>query len=165
MSIRNGGPKLESLRVNGRSWKITDTDSAFLPYNDLPARAKVEIVTTGGWPSAAVTPQPSGRPTPDRRVTKGPGLRDSVNRQVAALRLLQKQLPTGESAQYARAFLNETIAAFDAWKERANRDAAGMYADMKPEKREEILRSYQEAASGLQLWVGEAHGALCHVRE
>ncbi|MCX6929938.1 MAG: hypothetical protein NT154_43010, partial [Verrucomicrobia bacterium] len=151
LSIRNGGPNIESLRVNGRRWKITDTDSAFLPYNELPARAKVEIVTTGGWPPAAVTAQPSGRPTPDRRETKGPGLRDSANRQVAALRQFQKQVPTGESAQYARAFLAEAIAAFDAWQERANRDAAGLYADMKPEKREEILRSYQEAASGLQL--------------
>jgi len=155
LSVRNGGARIESVRVNGRRWKVTGTDSTFLPYDALPVRAKVEIVTTGGWPEGATTPQPSGRPTPDRMVTRGPGLPGGANREVAALRRFRIQLPRSESAQYARAFVGEVIAAFSAWEERTNRDAAGMYADMEPQKREEILRSYQDAASGLQVGLGK----------
>jgi len=48
ISCSNGGPQVKSVKVNGKRLRTITPDEVALMYNDLPAEAKVEIVTEGG---------------------------------------------------------------------------------------------------------------------
>ena len=49
LSCRNGGPKIKSVVVNGKSCKTESPETVALVYDELPEEARVEIVTEGGW--------------------------------------------------------------------------------------------------------------------
>jgi hypothetical protein len=129
------------VSVNGKNWAVDVRDRVVLPFDRLPSRAYVQIVMTGGDPSGLATSvgppcfamAPVDLPEPMRKPSESlPGM--------------QKLLDKEPGADYERAFVSEALAAFDAYRERVARDAAGEFAEMKPEKRTEILKLYEDAA-------------------
>ena len=62
---------------------------------------------------------------------------------------MQIELCAEPGHAFERAYLDEIIRAFDAYKQRASRDASGWYSNLKPDKRAAILKMYEDAAMNL----------------
>lgn len=138
ISITNGGPDIASAKVNGKPWPTETKDSIALAYDTLPAKAHVEITMAGGWPaSKPIAGTAITAPSP---VSKPAGLPQPMR--TAYADLLSKQA-TARTA-FDKAFLSETLQAFDAYRERA-----GMQTAETPEKRGAILKMYETAAMNL----------------
>lgn len=137
ISVANGGPRVSSVKVNGRKWPVGSPDSVSLNYDTLPDRAKVEIVMEGGWPSAplstaaAVAAPAAGKPG---------GLPESLRKAYAEL--LSKQ--GNARTEFEKAFVSEALQAFAAYRERA-----AMKTEETPEKRAAVLKMYEDAAMNL----------------
>lgn len=142
IAVKNGGPRVISAKVNGREAPVDGPESVTLPYDSLPDRARVEIVTTGGWPPVTKTGPARAceapRPAP-ADVELPEALRDPYLELLAA----RKSVKPGS---YEQVFADAAIATFDACRERAARDAAGHYPQLSPEKRAAILKLYEDAA-------------------
>ena len=139
VSISNGGPAVKSLKVNGREWKVDAPDRVILAYDRLPEDARVEIVTTGGWQGEA------SRASEDAETRKEAGpveLPESLRRPFEVLSAMRKKLDAG----FERSYADEALRAFEAYRARASRDAAGWYDDLKPERRTAVVKMYEDAA-------------------
>ena len=145
LSIKNGGPRVKSLRVNGADWKVNAVDCVALPYDALPKLANVEIEMTGGWPPRTVKASSADQSKP---AFKPADLPEPMAKALGIVAAMQKAIAKEPGADYERTFLSEIVQAFDAYRERAARDAAGEYSRFKPEKRAEILKLYEDAAMG-----------------
>jgi len=143
ISVVNGGPRIKSARLNGEDMPVLAPDHITLPYDSLPVKAHLEITMTGGWsgamaPSAQVTRQAQAKPA---------DLPDALSKPFAVLDAMTKAIKNEPGADYERAYLDEAVAAFSAYRQRAGRDAAGAFAGEKPEKRAAILKLYEDAAA------------------
>ncbi|HUV04604.1 MAG TPA: hypothetical protein VMX94_05805 [Armatimonadota bacterium] len=150
LSVKNGGPRIRSLRVNGRKWKPSAPDHVTLPYDALPKDARVELVMEGGWPSDATgrsVPNAFGTPADDALRTVE--LPEELRKPLHLLRVMQARLRREADADFERAYVAEALRAFDAYRVRASKDAAGAYSQMTPEKRAEISKMYEGAALNL----------------
>jgi hypothetical protein len=149
LSCRNGGMKVQSVAVNGQAWKLQSPDEVVLPYEALPKTAKVELVTAGGWPAAAALP--ASPPTPAATtVAAAPKneLPESLQQPYAALKSMEKLLAgqRGIEAEVEQAFVREAIAAIEVCRERTAVEAQGFFRPMTIEKRDNIVRFYEDAA-------------------
>jgi hypothetical protein len=148
IACRNGGMKVKSVTVNGKPMKVASSDAADLLYDDLPMKAKVEIVTEGGWdaePSQSTAP-----PTPAAtKVAAVPQteLPEKLKKPYSVLKsfdaLLAKEPNVAESD---RAFVREAIRAIEACRERTAVEPQGFFRPMTPEKRDSIIKFYENAA-------------------
>ena len=149
ISVTNGGPKVKSLKVNDAEWKVTSPDHVTLEYDKLPKNARVAIETEGGWPASAsgrVSEGESGRQSPELKPMELPdNLRGQRDRVIA----MQIKLCAEPGFAFERAYLDETIKAFGAYRDRASRDSSGWYAKMTQEKRAAIIKMYEDAALNL----------------
>ena len=148
LKVDNGGTKIESVRVNGKALKVASADHVELSYDSLPAIARVELVTRGGDKQTAVTTQQLERPNPQKI---RPFAKLPADMQQRYDRLVKMRDAAGNShgSVYAKAFLHETISAFDVWTERANRQYSEFYPDMAKRRRGAVLRMYKTAAMNL----------------
>lgn len=147
LSVTNGGPRVASVKVNGKKWQVDSPESVSLAYTALPKNARVEIVMEGGWPPA---PQatPSGDPKRAKfastieqwDIRKPAGLPESMRKAYAEL--LRKQ--SSAKTDFDKAFISEALQSFDAYRQRA-----GMRTNEKPEKRAAVLKMYEDAAMNL----------------
>jgi len=137
ISIKNGGPRVASVKVNGRKWPVDAADSVSLAYDALPKKARVEITMEGGWPSTSSPAQVATEVTPPG---KPAGLPEIMRKAYADL--LSKQ--SSSRTDFEKAFITETLQAFDAYRQRA-----GMKTEEKPEKRAAVLKMYEDAAMNL----------------
>lgn len=137
ISVKNGGPRVASVKINGKKLPVEPSDGISLPYDTLPDKARVEIVMDGGWPSSPSPGQAAATPTPN---SKPAGLPDGMRR--AYSELLSRQ--SSAKTDFEKALLSETLQAFNAYRERA-----GMQTDEKPEKRAAVLKMYEDAAMNL----------------
>ena len=137
LSVKNGGPRVASVKVNGKKWAVDSSDSVSLAYDALPKKARVEIVMVGGWPSTSSVAKVTEEVTP---FVKPAGLPENMRK--AYSELLGKQ--SSAKTDYDKAFISEALRAFDAYSRRA-----GMQTDEKPEKRTAILKMYEDAAMNL----------------
>lgn len=151
LRVTNGGPFVKSLKVNGKQWPVAAFDHVVLPYDDLPARAQVELVTAGGWPAKAEPAAAVVPPTPAAALAELPDQMKQPFVQLSTMRALIAREP---GADYERAYLDEALACFETYKQRAGLDAAGAYADVKPEKRTAILKLYEDAALNMHKGFG-----------
>ena len=160
LSVKNGGPRVASVKVNGRKWPVGLTDSVSLNYDSLPKKARVEIVMDGGWPKTATQPTDvTGTPRPTKRSSKlkftlvqgTNGLLYPINPNAVGLppamrepyaELLRKQ--SSAKSDFEKAFLTEALQAFHAYQQRAV-----MKTEEKPEKRAAVLKMYEDAAMNL----------------
>ncbi len=149
ITVKNGGPRIASLKVNGQNWKVEAADHVVLPYADLPKNARVKLVMAGGWPADAACATETASLTADIPRGTVHELPGALSKAHAVLAGMQERIGKEPGAEYERAFLTEALRAFEAYRERSARDAAGMYSKMKPEKRAAILKMYEGAALNL----------------
>lgn len=145
ISVENGGSQVKSVRVNGRLLAAQMADRVELRYDLMPKIAAIEIVTSGGDAVAEPAQASSGvdKAVEVRRFAQLPKDMLTPYQRLVAMR----DKASGESVpEYASAFLDETIAAFDCWTERANRQYSEVYPDMAKRRRGAILGMYKSAA-------------------
>ncbi len=140
ISVVNGGPRIKSASVNGNAIPVTAPDHVTLPYESLPDRAHVEIVMIGGWPAARSAS--TSEPEPPRPEVKPADLPESLAKPFAVLSAMRKAIENEPGADYERAFVDEALAAFEAYRQRAGVAAP----EMTPEKRAAVIKLYEDAA-------------------
>ena len=131
-------------------------------FDDLPQRAHVEIVMEGGWPSAEMQRRGDAATGGHGDAGKSGRLPESLSKPFAELRAMKPK------TEFEKAYLAEALRAFEAYRERASRDAAGAYSQMKPEKRAAILKMYEDAAVNLYRGFDglmKAYAAEAHTRK
>ena len=154
VSCRNGGPKVKSVTVNGRKLKVT-SPGAVIPVDDqLPAEARIEITTQGGWPKEASTVAYPALPAlvPEQNTTTpAPAqLTDALKRPFAVLSAMSKLLASEPGAEYERAFVSAAISACEDYRARATLDPGpGYYRPINKERKAALNGFYEQTALGL----------------
>lgn len=146
ISVKNGGPKIVSLKIDGKPAPVDARDHVVLRYADLPARAKVELVMAGGWPG--------GSPVLHAEfVDKDPKCPDALlplpqdlAEHVRVLKAMQEKIAREPGAEYERVFLAAALQAYEAYQRRATMHEAGLYARVKSDKHAAVMSWYREAA-------------------
>ncbi|MHB1001705.1 MAG: hypothetical protein ACYC27_20900 [Armatimonadota bacterium] len=149
VSVKNGGPRIKSVMINGDDWRVDASDRVALSYNELPKQANVEIVMEGGWSDGSVTTSSPGyglAPDPDAKLIDLPADLAKAQR---VLTSMQSRMKGIRGSEYADAFTKEALCAIEAYRTRASRDAAGAYSEFSREKREAILTDYRNAANNM----------------
>ncbi len=151
LSCGNGGPKVKSVKVNGKAMNVMSTEEVILLYNELPMEAKIEITTEGGWPkesSTAVYPAvPALLPEKGNKAQASAELPESLKRPFAVLSAMKRLLADEPGADYERAFVTSAIKSCDDYRVRATMDPGpGYYRPITPERREGINKFYEQAA-------------------
>ncbi|MCL5098519.1 MAG: hypothetical protein M1608_13515 [Candidatus Omnitrophica bacterium] len=155
LSCRNGGPKVKSVAVNGKAFKVESTDEVFLPYDELPIKAEIEIVTEGGWGTEPVPAVASPAAASNLASGAQAELPDSLKKPYAVLTVMDKSLAEEKGAEFERAFVREALGAIQAWRERsAINPGPGYFRPITPERRASILKFYERAA--LEMYRGFA---------
>lgn len=146
----NGGPNIKSVKVNGQEIKINSPKEVALYYHNLPTKAKVEITTDGGWPTEPTATQYPIIPSLHQksvRVNKTATLHDSLKEPYNKLEAMRKSLDKMHGVAYEQAFLDETITAFDACRERETLDPGhGYFRPITAEREQSIQKFYDQAA-------------------
>ena len=145
ISVKNGGPRVGVVRVNGREVKTHSDDAITLRFNMLPMNSQVDITMTGGWEKGGESPEADWsflNDPAEKVVTAKVMFPPDFEQKNEMLREMLKKIGKGPEADRARAFLSEAANAFDACRERVARQAAGMYGDANWLKRIEMLRHY-----------------------
>lgn len=138
ISVKNGGPNVSSVKVNGRVLSADSKDSSSLAYDVLPAKARVEITMEGGWPMQHEV----WATGPEQTIDRGVPVALAAAMKDAYKDILSKQSSAKDA--FDRAYLSEALAAFEAYQERASMKTAET-----PEKRAAVLKMYENAAMNL----------------
>lgn len=150
LSCRNGGPKVKSITINGKSLKTEASDKVVLIYQDLPKEAKVEITTEGGWGEEEFSvPYPV---LPSLALTKeaNVNLPDSLQRPFSLLSGMDKFLANESGVEYDRAIIASGLESFEAYKNRqAIELGPGYFRPNDQLKKETILKLYANSALGV----------------
>jgi hypothetical protein len=142
---------VKSVKVNGKAMKNITAEEVILMYSELPADAKIEITTVGGWPKEPVTADYPVIPAlVSEKGTKEPilaDLPDSLRKPVSVLTEMQKLLKNEPASDYEMAFISAAIKAFADYQVRVSMDTGpGYYRPITPERREGINKFYQQTA-------------------
>jgi hypothetical protein len=154
LSCNNGGPKVKSVKVNGKAMKNITPEEIILMYNNLPADAKIEITTEGDWPKESITAVYPVIPSlVSEKGAKEPiltELPDSLKKPVSVLTEMQKLLKNEPDSDYELAFIKEAIKAFYDCQVRTAMDpGAGYFRPITPDRREGINKFYGQTALSL----------------
>jgi hypothetical protein len=143
LSIANGPGAIKSVKVNGKSVKVSSADHFSLSYADLPTKAEVEIIIEGA--TTAIAPCAAmimSRPKAD--IIDMP---NSLKNPYAVLIAMSSRLKDDKDAGYERVFLKEAIESIEAWRCRAKLDPGpGYFRAITPERRDGIQKFYENAA-------------------
>lgn len=154
VSCINGGPRVRKVTVNGRKTVVKSADAAVLLYEELPAEARVEITTSGGWPKEsqsvpyaavpALVPAGGGpRPAPA-------GLPESLKKPFAVLTAMQRSLAAEEGADYERAFVGAALGSMEDYRVRATLDPGpGYFRPITAKRRAALADYYEQTALGM----------------
>ncbi|MCX6376905.1 MAG: hypothetical protein NTU88_12890, partial [Armatimonadetes bacterium] len=154
ITVINGGPKVRSVTVNDERLPASggtgewENGRVVLPYEKLPKNAWVVIETAGGrsvgvWEYGSVGEK---APMPAVRTVELPAEMQAAYDKAVAMQI---KLCAEPGHAFERAYLDEVIRAFDAYKQRASRDSSGWYSNLTPDKRAAILKMYEDAAMNL----------------
>jgi hypothetical protein len=147
LSCHNNGPKVKSVKVNGKNLIISTPDEVALIYSELPENAKIEIVTEGGWEKEEVTP---GYPIIPALVTgnaQKSDLPDSLKNQYRVLTELDKLLEKESGFEFDRAFVKSAIESFEAYQYRAGMEVgSGYFRPIDEQRKHAMVRSFAKAA-------------------
>jgi len=147
LACRNGGPRVKSVAVNGKTLKVESPDSVALLYEELPAQANIDIVTEGGWGAplaATVSPrEDSVAAVPQAQ------LPETLKKPHAVLTVMKPLLAHVRGADYEQAFVRESLAAIEAWRGRSGVVMPGFFRPITPPRRAGILKFYENAALGM----------------
>ena len=154
LTCLNGGPNVTSVTVNGVATKVSSPTEAVLFYNSLPAQAHVQITTDGGWPESTLPAKEPGTYT----VTAPVPLSASLRTPYGELKTMSRTLADREDVEYEKSFVNEALAAINAWQISCSTDRGpGIYRPMTPEKVNAINTVYHNAA--ITMYRGFANAA------
>ena len=150
ISCRNGGPKVNSVTVNGKPVKVESADAVVLKYKELPADAKVEIVTGGGWPKEEFTADYPAIPRlVNEKSVKG-SFPDSLQVRYTVLGKTDQLLAGEKGAEYDRTFITAALESFDAFRVRAGMEPGqGYYRPVDQQRKEAMIRLYAKTAMGM----------------
>jgi hypothetical protein len=151
LCCHNAGPKIKSVTVNGKPLSMDLPDAVTLVYDSLPKEATVEIVTEGGWgvesparTAVAGTPVGVGQRADKPNASE---LSSPLKKPYSVLRTFERHLAQLPYAQFELAFVHETLAAIEAWRQRTAVDPGpGHFRPMTPQKQKAILKLYEDAA-------------------
>jgi hypothetical protein len=160
LSCSNGGPNVRSISISGKEIRSKSSDEAILLYNDLPAEAKILIVTEGGWPKETTTTTyptvPALIPGKDTKVIVAAQLPESLKKPYAVLSSMNKLLVNESGAEYERAFVVAAMKSCEDYLARvAMEPGPGYYRPITPERKEGINKFYEQAA--LSMYTGFAN--------
>ena len=151
LSCSNGGPKVKIIMINGKAIKTKSPDEVILRYNELPADAKIEIITEGGWPNEApTTTYPavpaliSTKSTTEPALTKLP---ESLKKTYRVLSEMKKLLAVEPDAENERAFVLAALKSCEDYLVRTSMDPGpGYYRPITAERKEGIIKFYEQTA-------------------
>ncbi len=151
LSCKNGGPKVSSVTINGKTVKAKSSDELILLYSELPNEAKIEITTEGGWPKElATTDYPAFPPlVPEKSATnqKLAELPESLKEPFAVLSAMNAFLENGPGNEYESKFITAAITACEDYRVRVSMDPGpGYYRPITTERREGINNFYEQIA-------------------
>jgi len=151
LSCINGGPKVRSVKVNGKTISLTTPDEVVLMYNELPEVAKIEIVTEGGWPEEQITADypviPELFPGKSMKREVPAALPDSLEKPYRILTVMKRSLKKEPGSEYEMAFINTAIKAFEDSRVRKAMDPGpGYYRPLTEERNADIQKFYDMAA-------------------
>lgn len=149
LSCRNGGPHVASVTVNGRPLEVASSAEVVLAYEALPVEARVEIVTTGGWPeepaSVAYPVEPALVPA-GGEPARGE-LAESLRKPFAVLTRMAGLLADEPGAEFERAFMEAALAAFeDSRVGEATDPGPGYHRAFTPRRRTALHQFREQAA-------------------
>jgi hypothetical protein len=159
LSCRNGGPKIQSVEINGRLSKAQSPEAVVLAYDELPDEASIQITTEGRWPEAVSTVAyptvPALVPEKGQPAQPPAELTEALQKPFAVLTALSKLLAAEAGAGYERAFVSATIEACEAYQGRAAMVAGpGYYRPIKPPRGTALNKFYEQVA--LEMYNGLA---------
>jgi hypothetical protein len=151
LSCQNEGPNVKEVKINGKVINGGSAEEVVLLYNDLPAEAKIEIATEGGWPDEAST---AIYPVKPSLVSKNPSntpvsgeFPESLKKPFATLTAMNRSLAGLSGAAYEKAFITTAIKAFEEYRIRVAIDPGpGYYRTITPERKEGINQFYEKTA-------------------
>jgi len=149
VSCNNGGPDVNSVKINGESMKVSSASEVSLIYNELPQEAKIEITTGGGWPKEISNADYPKIPalTTEFGNTDSLNLPESLKKSYATVLSLNKSLANQADADYDRAFLSEVLKSYEDCGIRFGMDPGpGHYRPITPERKDGINKFYEQTA-------------------
>jgi hypothetical protein len=151
ISCINGGPNVKSVKINGKAIEVSTPDEVNLIYDEIPAVAKIEVITEGGWPAEQLAPEYPATPglVPGKNVKKPAlsDLPDSLEKPFRILTEMKKSLKKETDSEYEMAFINTAIKAFEDCRVRAAMDPGpGYYRTITTERKADIGKFYNLAA-------------------
>jgi hypothetical protein len=157
LSCINGGSRVKSVTINGKTLNIKKSDTLALYYDILPKEARIEITTEGGWPKETST---SPYPTfpvliSDKVANAAPRaeLSDSLKNPYTVLSAMKTLLTNVTNADYEKAFVNAAIATCEDYQVRVTMETGpGYFRPLTQERKEGINKFYEQAA--LSMYTG-----------
>jgi hypothetical protein len=151
LSCINGGSRVKSVTINGKTLNIKKSDALALYYDKLPNEAQIEITTEGGWPEESSTsPYPTFPALVSDKVTKTAAraeLSESLKQPYAVLTTMKKLLAGVTDADYEKAFVDAAIATCEDYQVRVTMETGpGYYRPLTMERKEGINKFYEQAA-------------------
>jgi hypothetical protein len=151
ISCQNNGPKVQSVKVNGKTIKINTETEIGLNYNDLPEDAKIEIVTTGKWPEEPKTAEypylpalRSGEKMPEINASELP---ESLKKPFITLTAMLKEMDNVPAISKEKESIQAVLTSITSYKERPSvATGPGYYRAITPERKEGIQRFYEKTA-------------------
>ena len=151
LSCNNGGSKVKSVSINGKLMRTHSTDEVALLFKELPAEAKIEITTEGGWPGNSST---SDYPTNPSLLTEtvnnikvSAELPESLRVPFNSLSAMKSSLANEPDAVYEKAFVVEAIQSCEDYRSRLSLETGpGYYRLITPERKDGINKFYEQAA-------------------
>ena len=158
LSCRNGGLKVKSVAVNGKALSIAVAGRGSLAVRRIAAAGENRDRHRGRL-GLRIVDADRALFTPAQATTKVAAapqseLPESLKKPYAAMKALDKLLAQEANAAFERTFVREAIGAIDAWRERTTIEAQGFFRPMTTQKRDAIVKFYENAA--LRMYQGFA---------
>jgi hypothetical protein len=167
LSCRNGGPHVKSVAINGTDQHVGAADEVVLMFDQLPTNATIEVTTEGRWPETTPTVEypvsPAPAPGSANPAPPPAALPDRLRKQHDVLKTWEKILATEAGAEFERAFVAEAIRSFESCAMRAAMNPGpGYYRPLTEERKEAILKFYENAALGMYNGLAKRMVAYSH---
>ncbi len=151
LTCLNEGSKVKTVLINGKDIPVSSPDEVVLRYDELPATAKIEITTQGGWPeeaSTAIYPiKPSLAPRKLTNPTIVAEIPESIRKPLAVLSAMNRSLATVPGSESERAYLEMAIQSCEQCQVRASVDPGpGYYRPITAQRKAGINQFYEKTA-------------------
>jgi hypothetical protein len=147
LSCKNGGPKISSVKINGKELKLTSTEDLALIYEELSNESHIEITTTGGWPGAKPTSGYPVEPSLQDKTDGNSALPETLKKPYNVLLKMKQNLEKESDVENEKAMVNSSIQAIESCRERLALQAGpGYFRPITPERKEGINKFYEQTA-------------------